>query len=149
MLLQLALTLGESRDSRVAPTLAQLARNHGDVNWMATALLSSLSKRELAVLDELLKDNLTEAGETRITSVTFCEQLCAATAARGDAGDIAAALERLTEVADVNTVASCLRGLRSSFESPRAGRILQAGRSISGRWECFIPDRSRSTPRSP
>src|SRR5262245_49536608 len=52
--LQLALSLGESRDARVLPALVQLARSHGDEPWMAPAILTAVPGRGGALLTELL-----------------------------------------------------------------------------------------------
>ena len=39
VLIQLALSLGESNNDRVVPTLARLVQEHSDIRWMHTAVL--------------------------------------------------------------------------------------------------------------
>jgi putative membrane-bound dehydrogenase-like protein len=56
VLIQLALTLGESRDPRAFAALVRLARGHMEVPWMPSALLSSLSGREADMLAEVLDE---------------------------------------------------------------------------------------------
>ena len=45
VLLQLALSLGESDDSRSVAGLVQLAARHSDVRWMNNAVLSSIGNK--------------------------------------------------------------------------------------------------------
>jgi len=54
LLLQMALSLGESRDHRAVPALARLAREHGDLHWMDAAVLSSAFRREKDLIAVLL-----------------------------------------------------------------------------------------------
>lgn len=55
--IQLALTLGESRDQRAFAALVNYARKHSSIRWMDTALLSSLHGRSLEMLLELAKEH--------------------------------------------------------------------------------------------
>lgn len=56
VLLQLALSLGESKSHRAVQSLLSLARKHGDIRWMTTAIHSSLYLREQIVMDGLKED---------------------------------------------------------------------------------------------
>src|SRR5262249_44199479 len=73
--LQLALSLGESRDARVLPALVQLARSHGDEPWMAPAILTAVPGRGGALLTEQLRS---PAGLGKAEGLL--EPLCAAIA---------------------------------------------------------------------
>lgn len=55
VLLQAALSLGETRDPRGFAELARLAREHSGIRWMSVAWLSSLHDRGLEMLAELMK----------------------------------------------------------------------------------------------
>ncbi len=55
--LQLALTLGESRDPQAAGALASLAVRHGSEDWMRFAILSSSSRNPSTLLTELLRQS--------------------------------------------------------------------------------------------
>lgn len=57
VLLQLALSLGESEDSRVVAALAMLAADHGGVRWMDSAVLSSLRGKAGVFVTAALKDH--------------------------------------------------------------------------------------------
>lgn len=56
VLIQFALSLGETRDPRAFATLARFAREHLGVRWMDAAIMSSLSGRGAAMLAELLRE---------------------------------------------------------------------------------------------
>ncbi len=56
VLIQLALSLGESTDPRATAFLARLARERVNVRWMESALLSSLHGRGSEMLAELARD---------------------------------------------------------------------------------------------
>ena len=56
VLVQLALTLGESKETSGFSALTTLARRYGDVRWMTTALASSLYKRETRMVTSLMRD---------------------------------------------------------------------------------------------
>ncbi len=111
--LQVALTLGASRDGRVVPALARLARERGDVPWMDAAILSSVGKRGSKLLDELLR-SAGEIGQAR----GMLTPLCAMIAAGRDPGELSGALVAIAAVEVRPLQAGCLQGLRSSFSSP-------------------------------
>lgn len=52
--LQLALTLGEAKESSVVDALAHLALRYGGERWMRAAILSSVSERADRLLEEIL-----------------------------------------------------------------------------------------------
>jgi len=127
VLLQVALTLGESRDARVLPALASLAREHGDVQWMPNAILSSLHERCGLVLDELLKspDNLGAAK-------ALIEPLCAAIASRKNESELAQSLTRMAAV-DVAAIQKLgLRGLQNGFRGVRLVTVAAEGHTALG-----------------
>jgi len=134
--LQLALSLGASRDPRVLPTLARLARQQGNDPWMTTAVLSALAGRGGEMLAELLRAPA-DLGQ----ATALLEPLCFAIGARhieavrrkppGVGSDdppspdglrraatddsLGAAIVRITAVEDRAVQVVCLRGVRTSF----------------------------------
>ena len=56
VLVQLALTLGESKETTAFDALTTLARQYGDIRWMTTALASSLYEREAGMVIALMGD---------------------------------------------------------------------------------------------
>ena len=108
--LQLALSLGASRDPRVSPTLARLAREYGDDAWMRTAILSAQSQRGGDMLAELL-GKPAELGQAQ----SLLEPLCAAIAAQRDERIFGQALVAIAAVEDRAAQLGCLRGVRASF----------------------------------
>ncbi len=84
VLLQDALSLGESKDARALAALAALAKDHADLRWMDTALLSSLHKRGAEMLSLLLP----EPGRAG----ALLPKLAKAIASRGDGDEISLAL---------------------------------------------------------
>jgi putative membrane-bound dehydrogenase-like protein len=87
VLLQAALSLGESRDPRAFAALARLASTVGDLPWMDAALLSSLRENSIAMIEHLLR----EPGR----GGKLIAPLAASVAARGDAAEV----QRLRELA--------------------------------------------------
>lgn len=90
--LQLALTLGESGDARVPAALAGLAREHGDVKWMESAIASSAFKREREIVAALVP----QPGRSRAT----LEALVGAIAARGDLKELEQARANIARLTD-------------------------------------------------
>ncbi|HUF62341.1 MAG TPA: PVC-type heme-binding CxxCH protein [Verrucomicrobiales bacterium] len=84
VLIQCALSLGESQDPRAFVQLARLAREHLSLRWMDTALLSSLYEREGDMLAVLLP----EPGGARELLAPLARSL----AASRDEGEFARAL---------------------------------------------------------
>src|SRR5262249_53272723 len=60
--LQLALTLGQSRQAQAVKALARLAADHGDELWMSAAVISSVAQNADAFLGRLLAANPSSAG---------------------------------------------------------------------------------------
>jgi putative heme-binding domain-containing protein len=121
--LQLALSLGESHRAESLPTLARLAREHGDGMWMIPAIQSGLQGRAEQMLSELLQSPKT-LGQGR----AMVEPLCAEIAARHDADELSAGVVQIAGLSDAKLQASCLRGMRSGFRSPRAVTATEAAR---------------------
>jgi len=122
LLLQVALTLGESKDVRVLPALAALARAQGDIRWMPNAILSSLHQRGAAMLDELL-----QSPEKLGAAKPLLDPLCAAIGARRDERELAQALARVASVPDAELQRLCLRGLQSGLKNARSVAITAGG----------------------
>jgi len=108
--LQLALSLGASRDPRVMPVLAHLAREQGNAMWMATAILTALTERGSDMLAELLTEPA-KIGQAQ----ALLEPLCAAISARRQDAELSSALVRISQVSDPAVQATCLGGIRKSF----------------------------------
>jgi putative membrane-bound dehydrogenase-like protein len=87
VLLQLALTLGESQDPHAFTALANLARTQLKYRWMDSAIISSLYGRGEAMLTELLR----EPGDSK----ALWEPLAKTIAARRDEGELARTLALL------------------------------------------------------
>lgn len=94
VLLQLALTLGESNDPRAFIALANLARTQLKYRWMDSAIVSSLHGRGEAMLAELLR----EPGESK----ALWEPLAKTIAARRDEGELARTLNLLSKTSSEN-----------------------------------------------
>jgi putative heme-binding domain-containing protein len=92
LLLQTALSLGQSRDAQATIALTKLAREHGDVRWMDAAIASSAHRREKDMLRSLVVD----PGR----GGALLEPLVAAVAARGDKAEILATKEAVTKSSD-------------------------------------------------
>src|SRR5262249_27132358 len=122
--LQLALSLGESRDARVLSALVGLARSHGDEPWMAPAILTAVPGRGGALLAELLRSPA-ELGK----SEGLLQPLCAAIANRRQGSELSEALVQVAALKDGRLQASCLRGMRSSFPGPTTVERSEAART--------------------
>lgn len=86
-LLQMALSLGNSTSERATEALANLARTHGDLEWMGAAIASSATQRESALL-ATLATHPGKAGRTM-------ENLAGVIASRGEAKEVTAAIAAL------------------------------------------------------
>ncbi|HEU0038389.1 MAG TPA: PVC-type heme-binding CxxCH protein, partial [Verrucomicrobiae bacterium] len=124
LLLQTALSLGESTNARVLPTLASLARSHGDLKWMPNAILSSLHNRGGPMVDELMN-----APERIGSAKALLEPLCAAIAARHDERELAPTISRIAAAKDIGVQTVCLRGLQNGLKGSRAIALASAGRA--------------------
>jgi putative membrane-bound dehydrogenase-like protein len=102
VLIQLALSLGETRDRRAFAVLTRFAREHGDIRWMNAAVLSSVAGREGDLLAELLRD----PGESQ----AFFSMLAQTIGARRDDDELDRAL-KLLGYAKPETQAATLEGL--------------------------------------
>jgi putative membrane-bound dehydrogenase-like protein len=122
--LQLALSLGESRDPRVLSAIAQLARSHGDEPWMAPAILTTVPGRGGALFTELLRSP-PELGKAE----GLLEPLCAAIANRRQGSELSQALVQVAALEDRRLQANCLRGMRSSFSGPTTVELSEPARS--------------------
>ena len=128
LLLQLALTLGESRDPRVVRALASLARAHGEVKWMANAIVSSLHQRAGAMLSELLR-----APELLGSAKAVLEPLCASIGARRDEQEFSQSLGLVAALPDPASQLSCLRGFQSALKGARKVVLVESGREALGK----------------
>jgi putative membrane-bound dehydrogenase-like protein len=86
VLLQLALSLGESHDPRAIPVLARLAAEHGTIRWMDNAVLSSIGDKAGAFLKCALLEQHTIA-------VSILERAAETAARTGDAAALLAAAD--------------------------------------------------------
>jgi putative membrane-bound dehydrogenase-like protein len=122
--LQLALSLGESSDARVLSALAQVGRAHGDERWMAAAILTSVPGRGGALLTELLRSqaNLGKAE-------ALLEPLCAAIANRRRGSELSQAMVQVGALENRRLQASCLRGMRASFQGPTTLELSEPART--------------------
>jgi putative membrane-bound dehydrogenase-like protein len=110
LLLQTALTLGESTNARVLPALASLARSHGDLKWMPNAILSALHHRGGLMVDELLN-----APERIGSAKALLEPLCAAIAARRNERELPQTISCIAATPDAGLQTVCLRGLQTGL----------------------------------
>ena len=74
--LQLALSLGESRDERALIALARLAKKHGGQRWMSFAILSSIVGRGDQLIDRLIADPKTVAWGARASATRGVTRWC-------------------------------------------------------------------------
>lgn len=110
--LQTALTLGASDNARVAAGLADLARKHGDVPWMPTAILSSASRQAGKILAELLRPDA-DMGK----ALPLLEPLAFAMGAGREPHEMSHAILAIAADTDRGRRLACLRGLRQAFRS--------------------------------
>jgi putative heme-binding domain-containing protein len=88
--LQVALTLGETRDVRALDALARLAAEHGGERWMASALASSAAETADALISRL-----GERHELNPGALAVLGMLAETVGARRDDAAVARVLERL------------------------------------------------------
>jgi putative membrane-bound dehydrogenase-like protein len=86
VLLQLALSLGESDDSRSVAGLVQLAARHSDVRWMDNAVLSSIGNKAGSFFELAIK-------ERSKMDASILEQAAQTAARSGDAKLLVAAVD--------------------------------------------------------
>lgn len=111
--LQVALSLGESDNSRALNALAELSRTRGDVRWMDVAVLSSVAGRAGQLLDLLLEDEH-DLGHARPILILLMEAI----AAGRNPDELSKALEQLNGIHDRTLQSECLEGLKSRFTTP-------------------------------
>ena len=107
--LQLAFTLGESRDSGAVEALALLAARYGADRWVRAAVLSSVGDSAGNVLAAILR-RPDESGDARL----LVHPLASVVGARHDDDEIGNLLAAVAEVSDDETAAlqpACLNGL--------------------------------------
>lgn len=121
--LQCALSLGESKDPRVVPALAALARNHGAMKWMPDAILSSVYGRTVPLLEALLDPAISPDAAT-----SLLEPLCQSVAANRSDRDLTQSLIRIAASPQTDLQLQCLRGLKAGL-----GRAKDAALSSQGR----------------
>ena len=117
--LQVAMTLGESRDPRAADALLTLARKHGSQRWMATAILSSARESAGALLLGLV--SRPEMGESERALLS---PLAATLGGQRDGPRISDVLNAVATL-DAAVQAACLEGLtdgltRGEAPAPRS-----------------------------
>jgi len=137
--LQLAFTLGESKDPRAVEALAQMAARYGDDPWMQAAVLSSVADSA----DQLLVAILGRSGESDKGRL-LAHPLASIVGARHNDEEIGNLLARVAKVEDDAlgaTRVACLEGLieglkrgksqvLGSSEGQRALRHLLVDRSV-------------------
>lgn len=102
MLIQFALSFGQTRDPRAFASLVRFARERLDVRWMDTAVLSSLSGRGVEMLAALVRE---PGGAAK-----FLEPLAQSVAGRRQESDLARALSLAADAPSSNQ-ATVLNGL--------------------------------------
>ncbi|MFO0898298.1 MAG: PVC-type heme-binding CxxCH protein [Pirellulales bacterium] len=110
LLLQLALSLGESADARAAAALVSLARDHGHIRWLPAAILSGARGRDVALATSLLA-NLGPQGDAVLGP------LSAAIAVRRNAAELESLLVSVAATPDQAAQIAALHGLLSSIEA--------------------------------
>jgi len=107
--LQLAFTLGESKDDRAVQALSQLAARYGDDRWMQAAVLSSVADSADQVLSAILRRSR-DSDKGRL----LAHPLASVVGARHDNEEIGNLLGAIAEPGDESLVslkAACLEGL--------------------------------------
>src|SRR5262249_4342940 len=92
--LQVALTLGESRQPRAVDTLARLAAKSGDERWMSAAIVSSIVRNSDAFLAKLLAADRPTAG-----ALTLLPSVAETIGAQHEEAPLGQLLERTAKLA--------------------------------------------------
>ena len=120
--LQLAMTLGESKQEWPVESLVDLAQRYGSERWMATAILSSANNRNGGrLLLELLSKIELSSGARGLL-----ESLAKTVGGRRDGGQMAAAL-RLVSSLDTDIQKVCLAGFVGSVSHGGGSSALESG----------------------
>ncbi|HWL07039.1 MAG TPA: PVC-type heme-binding CxxCH protein [Planctomicrobium sp.] len=109
---QCAISLGASRDSRVVPALAAIARRFGHTHWMDAAVLSSLSGRAGEMLQALLHDE-----ESLGEAAVLFKPLCTSIASRRNPVEISETLATLGLNRHESSRRACWEGLAAGISS--------------------------------
>ena len=127
VLLQLALSLGESEDWRARQSLAILALHSLNVPWMDDALLSSLEQGSVDLLQAILRYSDTEQPSEEL--VKFVARLAQMIADRRGSEEISAALVSLDKYQNHDLFLACLSGMRASFAASREVHLSEQAQS--------------------
>ncbi|MEO8270676.1 MAG: HEAT repeat domain-containing protein [Aureliella sp.] len=100
---QVALSLGETQDDRLAAALIELSRSDADDAWMRTAILSSSLNVSGAMLRELLRD---EAWGSTPGAFETLRQLATIVGGRNQSKELVAVLQALEQVDSSSSVAA-------------------------------------------
>ncbi|WP_437222102.1 PVC-type heme-binding CxxCH protein [Planctomicrobium sp. SH661] len=114
VVLQAALSLGESEAPRALAMLAEIARKHGQVQWIDTAIMSSLGgSRAGEMLSTLLA-----APQSMEQARQLLTPLASAVAARRNPEELSGLLTLLPQIEDLDCQRLCWEGLAAGIASP-------------------------------
>jgi putative membrane-bound dehydrogenase-like protein len=122
--LQLALSLGESRQARAGEALVRIARTRGDEPWMAHAVLTSAAGRGGPLLAEMLRSPA-DLGKAE----GLFGPLCTAIANRRNGSELSDAVVQVAALKDTRLQAVCLRGFRSGLQGRAAVEVSEPARA--------------------
>ena len=117
--LQLAMTLGETRDPRGLPVLAGMAHRNGDDAWMRAAILSSV----VDSAGELLTQIVSTPQEASSHSSHLIEPLATIVGARGNADAVSRVLEALLTIDEPVGEASEGQSAASQFAASQSAVV--------------------------
>ena len=118
VLLQLALSLGETPDSRAGQSLAMLAFQSIDIPWMDDAILSSLYHRPADVMQSLFLQTSTDSPSPALAK--FLSRLCKMIAGSPDNSSLSRTLMTILQHGgSTEQQHACLDGLKQGFEDRR------------------------------
>lgn len=145
--LQVALTLGESRQTRAVDALARLAAAHGDERWMSAALVSSIAPTADKFLARLLA-----AEPPTAAALALVGPVAETIGARRDEASIRNTLQQTAGLAGPNTASrqravleGLVRGLRGG--KPEALRSKEVARGLERLLASSSPDVSQLAVR--
>ena len=120
VLIQLALSIGESNDPRAFGLLAQLARQYSQTRWMDAALISSLQGRVSEMLDELTA----RPGATE-SFLAELKKVAAAVVKKGVASRAVPDVEKLPPIEQINeaTIEKYKAALKGKRELERGREV--------------------------
>lgn len=127
VVLQLALSLGQFEGPLVRQWLAQLAVESPDTPWMDDAILSSLNRGGVEVLQLIMARD----GEPPLPEATlkFAARLSRMIADQRNDADLSGLLVSILDNHDTRTQQACLAGLRQAFASSRPVALSAAARA--------------------